>query len=80
VIGWLAFVAMGNADTKLNFRKAVVRLTSKTQPIDARDDSSWDQFWSEDVTNVQDLFTLMPSSEIRGLREKISIKFSNFML
>uniref|UniRef100_A0A1B6CRT9 Protein HID1 n=1 Tax=Clastoptera arizonana TaxID=38151 RepID=A0A1B6CRT9_9HEMI len=61
---------MGNADTKLNFRKAVVQLTSKTQPIDASNDSFWDQFWSENVTNVQDVFTLVPAAEIRALREE----------
>ncbi|XP_023720338.1 protein HID1 isoform X1 [Cryptotermes secundus] len=61
---------MGNADTKLNFRKAVVQLTSKTHPIDAGDDSFWDQFWSENVTNVQDVFTLVPAPEIRALREE----------
>ncbi|XP_054290321.1 protein HID1 isoform X2 [Macrosteles quadrilineatus] len=61
---------MGNTDTKLNFRKAVVQLTSKTQPIDASDDSFWDQFWSENVTNVQDVFTLVPAPEIRALREE----------
>ncbi|XP_069703784.1 protein HID1 isoform X1 [Periplaneta americana] len=61
---------MGNADTKLNFRKAVVQLTSKTQPIDAGDDSFWDQFWAENVTNVQDVFTLVPAPEIRALREE----------
>jgi len=61
---------MGNSDTKLNFRKAVVQLTSKTQPIDASDDGFWDQFWSENVTNVQDVFTLVPAPEIRALREE----------
>ncbi|XP_043787668.1 protein HID1 isoform X3 [Apis laboriosa] len=61
---------MGNADTKLNFRKAVVQLTSKTQVIDASDDNFWDQFWSENVTNVQDIFTLIPAPEIRILREE----------
>ncbi|XP_013186942.2 protein HID1 [Amyelois transitella] len=61
---------MGNADTKLNFRKAVVQLTSKTQPIDSSDDSFWDQFWSESVTNVQDVFALVPGAEIRALREE----------
>ncbi|XP_053609587.1 protein HID1 [Plodia interpunctella] len=61
---------MGNADTKLNFRKAVVQLTSKTQPIDSADDSFWDQFWSESVTNVQDVFALVPGAEIRALREE----------
>ncbi|XP_015110293.1 protein HID1 [Diachasma alloeum] len=61
---------MGNADTKLNFRKAVVQLTSKTQVIDASDDNFWDQFWSENVSCVQDIFTLIPAAEIRVLREE----------
>ncbi|XP_028136064.1 protein HID1 [Diabrotica virgifera virgifera] len=60
---------MGNVDTKLNFRKAVVQLTSKSEPIDSSDDSFWEQFWSENVTNVQDIFTLVPATEIRQLRE-----------
>ncbi|KAI5696830.1 hypothetical protein M8J75_000798 [Diaphorina citri] len=61
---------MGNSDTKLNFRQAVIQLTSKTQPIDASDNTFWNQFWSENVTNAQDIFTLIPSAEIRALREE----------
>ncbi len=44
---------MGNADTKLNFRKAVIQLTTKTAPVDAADEQFWEQFWSESVTSVQ---------------------------
>lgn len=40
------------------------------QVIDSSDDSFWDQFWSENVTNVQDIFTLIPAPEIRILREE----------
>jgi len=61
---------MGNSDTKLNFRKAVVQLTTKTQPVEAGDDVFWSQFWSETVTCVQDVFTLIPAAEIRALREE----------
>ena len=61
---------MGNADTKLHFRKAVIQLTTKTQPVDVGDDDFWDQFWSDSVTTVQDVFTLLPSAEIRALREE----------
>nr|XP_053647613.1 protein HID1-like [Cherax quadricarinatus] len=61
---------MGNADTKLHFRKAVVQLTTKTQPIDASDDSFWEQFWGEHITTVQDVFALIPAAEIRSLREE----------
>ncbi|XP_054706104.1 protein HID1-like isoform X2 [Uloborus diversus] len=61
---------MGNTDTKLNFRKAVIQLTTKTQLIDAKDDIFWDQFWSESVQSAQDVFTLIPAAEIRALREE----------
>ncbi|XP_052263139.1 protein HID1-like isoform X2 [Dreissena polymorpha] len=61
---------MGNTDTKLNFRKAVIQLTTKTQPIEASDEAFWEQFWSDCVTCVQDVFTLIPAAEIRALREE----------
>ncbi|XP_055529474.1 protein HID1 [Wyeomyia smithii] len=60
---------MGNTDTKLNFRKAIVQLTSKSQPIDASDDAFWEQFWCEHNTSVQDVFALIPSNEIRKVRD-----------
>ncbi|XP_058457663.1 protein HID1 [Malaya genurostris] len=60
---------MGNTDTKLNFRKAIVQLTSKSQPIDASDDAFWEQFWCEHSTSVQDVFALIPSNEIRKVRD-----------
>lgn len=40
------------------------------QPVDAADESFWEQFWSESVTNVQDVFALVPGAEIRALREE----------
>ncbi|KAI1288466.1 Protein HID1 [Halotydeus destructor] len=61
---------MGNTDTKLNFRKAVVELTTKNQPIDAKEEQFWDQFWSESMNSMQDVFNLIPASEIRTLREE----------
>lgn len=60
---------MGNSDSKLNFRKAVIQLTTKTQPVDAADEAFWDQFWSESIQSIQDVFTLIPATEIRSLRE-----------
>ncbi|XP_034563422.1 protein HID1-like [Notolabrus celidotus] len=61
---------MGNADTKLHFRKAVIQLTTKTQPVEATDDVFWDQFWADTSTNVQDVFALVPAAEIRAVREE----------
>lgn len=61
---------MGNTDTKIQLRKAIVQLTSKSSPIDANDDEFWDQFWSDSITDIHDVFALIPSSDIRSLREE----------
>uniref|UniRef100_A0A8C4EZC8 HID1 domain containing b n=1 Tax=Dicentrarchus labrax TaxID=13489 RepID=A0A8C4EZC8_DICLA len=61
---------MGNADTKLHFRKAVIQLTTKTQPVEATDNAFWDQFWADSSTTVQDVFALVPAAEIRAVREE----------
>uniref|UniRef100_A0AAZ3NVX0 HID1 domain containing b n=1 Tax=Oncorhynchus tshawytscha TaxID=74940 RepID=A0AAZ3NVX0_ONCTS len=61
---------MGNADSKLNFRKAVIRLTTKTQPVETTDDAFWDQFWADTAMSVQDVFALVPAAEIRAVREE----------
>ncbi|XP_077828801.1 protein HID1 isoform X1 [Macaca mulatta] len=61
---------MGSSDSKLNFRKAVIQLTTKTQPVEATDDAFWDQFWADTATSVQDVFALVPAAEIRAVREE----------
>ncbi|XP_072229876.1 protein HID1b [Leuresthes tenuis] len=61
---------MGNADTKLHFRKAVIQLTTKTQPVEASDEVFWDQFWVDSSIAVQDIFALVPAAEIRAVREE----------
>uniref|UniRef100_A0A4W4HAF8 HID1 domain containing n=1 Tax=Electrophorus electricus TaxID=8005 RepID=A0A4W4HAF8_ELEEL len=61
---------MGNTDSKLKFRKAVIQLTTKTQPVEATDDAFWDQFWADTATTVQDVFALVPAAEIRAVREE----------
>ncbi|XP_048844235.1 protein HID1b [Brienomyrus brachyistius] len=61
---------MGGSDSKLNFRKAVIQLTTKTQPVEATDDAFWDQFWADTITTVQDVFALVPAAEIRAVREE----------
>ncbi|XP_003961150.1 protein HID1b isoform X2 [Takifugu rubripes] len=61
---------MGSGDSKLHFRKAVIQLTTKTQPVEASDDAFWDQFWSDASTTVQDIFALVPAAEIRAVREE----------
>lgn len=63
-------VRMGGSDSKLNFRKAVVQLTTKKTAVEATDDTFWDQFWSESSATISDVFTLIPASEIRALRDE----------
>ncbi|OQR77610.1 UPF0663 transmembrane protein C17orf28-like [Tropilaelaps mercedesae] len=60
---------MGNSDSKLNFRKAFVQLTTRNQPIDTKDELFWEQLWTESVDSVQDIFTLIPAAEVRTLRD-----------
>lgn len=48
------------------------------QPIDAADDSFWEQFWNESVSSVQDIFTLVPAHEIRSLRETAPSNLATF--
>ncbi|XP_056626934.1 protein HID1b [Triplophysa dalaica] len=61
---------MGNSDSKLLFRKAVIQLTTKTQPVEACDDVFWDQFWADMDLTAQDIFALIPAAEIRAVREE----------
>jgi len=60
---------VGNSDTKLQFRQAIIDITSKSSPIDAKDNQFWDQFWSDSITSVNDVFALIPSKEIRSLKD-----------
>lgn len=50
--------------------KGLYSLYKFFQPIEANDEAFWEQFWSESVTCVQDVFTLIPAAEIRALREE----------
>ncbi|CAF1627528.1 unnamed protein product [Adineta ricciae] len=62
---------MGNTDSKVDFRVAVVQLTSHSQQIEPNDESFWDQFWSDKISSAQDIFALVPAAEIRALREEL---------
>lgn len=58
---------MGNSDSKLNFRKAIVQLTEKSQRIEASD-PFWEQFWTGHQTSLEDVFALITPQEIRNIR------------
>lgn len=61
---------MGNSDSKLQYRKAIIELTTKSQTIDPNNEAFWSQFWSEYISSIQDVYTLIPATEIRALREE----------
>ena len=59
---------MGNAETKGDFRKAVIDLTSKQSKID--DTAFWDQFWAAaNATTAKDVFSMITAADVRSLRE-----------
>ena len=41
------------------------------QPADPSDARFWDQFWSESVASVEDVFAQTPAADIRALREEM---------
>ena len=41
------------------------------QPVDPSDTRFWDQFWSESVASVEDVFAQTPAADIRALREEM---------
>lgn len=48
----------------------LVVLSLLFQAVEANDDHFWDQFWSESAASISDVFTLIPASEIRNLRDE----------
>ncbi|CAF1242035.1 unnamed protein product [Rotaria sp. Silwood1] len=69
---------MGNTDSKVDFRSAIGQLISHSQQLEAKDASFWDQFWSEKISNIQDIFTLVPAREIRSLRDELPSNLAIF--
>ncbi|CAH8580203.1 unnamed protein product [Dicrocoelium dendriticum] len=61
---------MGSESSKLAYRNVFIQLTTKTQPVDANDNEFWEQFWADVNITAQDIFVLIPSAEIRALREE----------
>ena len=57
------------SSTRLFLRQT--RTSLSFQQIESNDDSFWEQFWSEKISTVQDIFSLIPSVEIRSLREEL---------
>lgn len=62
---------MGNTDTKLSYRQAIVELTGRNGPVEAADEQFWSQFWHENhIESIQEVFALLTAQEIRTLRDE----------
>ena len=59
---------MGNADTKMSFKKAVDQLGSPGN-MKAADVVVWDKLLQDSASSIQDIFSFLPAEEIRKLRE-----------
>mgnify|MGYP000399095297 CR=1 FL=1 len=58
---------MGSNESRLGFRRAIVQLETGNRG----DDQFWDNFWRSDgVDCASDVWALVPSSEVRALREE----------
>ena len=58
---------MGGSESKVNFRRAIVELETGSQG----DEAFWESFWASDgVSCAQDVWALVPSAEVRALREE----------
>ena len=66
---------MGNADTKLSFKQAVDQLGSPGS-MKAGEVTVWDKLLQDSVSSIQDVFSLLPSEEIRKLREDSTANLS----
>ncbi|KJH52327.1 hypothetical protein DICVIV_01529 [Dictyocaulus viviparus] len=68
VVNSLDILLMGAQGSKIDFRQAVIDLTSKKGKQD--DETFWEQLWSPDsVQSVGDIFAMIPSEDVRKLRD-----------
>lgn len=58
---------MGNSGSKVNFRKAVIELTTKKSK--GEEDAFWEELWSANVNSAADVFALVPAEDVRSLRD-----------
>ena len=58
---------MGSNESRLGFRRAIVQLETGNRG----DDEFWSNFWKSDgVDCASDVWALVPSGEVRALREE----------
>ena len=68
---------MGNADTKRSFKQALDQLGSPGS-MKAGEVTVWDKLLQDSVSSIQDVFSLLPSEEIRKFMFHV-LKSSNVL-
>ncbi|EFO25892.1 HID-1 protein [Loa loa] len=58
---------MGNSGSKINFRKAVIELTSKKSKVE--EDAFWEELWASNINSAADVFALITADDVRSLRD-----------
>ncbi|CAG9537149.1 unnamed protein product, partial [Cercopithifilaria johnstoni] len=58
---------MGNSGSKINFRKAVIELTTKKSKVE--EDAFWEELWASNINCAADVFALITADDIRSLRD-----------
>ncbi|VDN22508.1 unnamed protein product [Gongylonema pulchrum] len=58
---------MGNSGSKINFRKAVIELTTKKSK--GEEDAFWEELWAANINSAADVFALITAEDVRSLRD-----------
>uniref|UniRef100_A0A915PJJ9 Protein HID1 n=1 Tax=Setaria digitata TaxID=48799 RepID=A0A915PJJ9_9BILA len=58
---------MGNSGSKINFRKAVIELTTKKSKVE--EDAFWEELWASNINSAADVFALITADDVRSLRD-----------
>ena len=60
---------MGNSDSKQRFQQCLEQLSSSNNTMTASEAATLDQLCQEHVSSVQEIFALLPSKDIRNLKD-----------
>ena len=60
---------MGNSDSKQRFQQCLEQLSNCNNTMTASEAATLDQLCQEHVSSVQEIFALLPSKDIRNLKD-----------
>lgn len=62
IVSFQVLSKMGNSGSKVNFRKAVIELTTKRSK--GEEDTFWEELWASNVSSAADIFALVPAEDV----------------